>query len=87
MKKSIHDDSYRAVTDWLKRERKAAGITMRDLSPKLEVPHTWVAKVESGERRLDLLEFVRVCRAINVNPVTGLRHMLAKLDETEPKTK
>jgi hypothetical protein len=27
------------------------------LAARLKVPHSWVAKVENGERRIDLVEF------------------------------
>ena len=41
----------------------AAGFTQRDLGAALRVPHSWVAKVESGERRIDVVEFGWVCVA------------------------
>ena len=43
--------------------RAKAGLTQRELAAVLRVPHSWVAKVESGERRIDLLEFAWFCSA------------------------
>jgi hypothetical protein len=37
-----------------------------------------VSKYEVGERRLDVIEFVDVCVALKVNPVTFLRDLLDK---------
>jgi transcriptional regulator with XRE-family HTH domain len=43
--------------------RQTAGLSQRALAERLRVPHSWVAKVESGERRVDLVEFCWICRA------------------------
>jgi hypothetical protein len=45
---------------------------MRTLAARLKVSHSWVAKTENGERRLDLLEFINLCMAIGLDPHTGL---------------
>jgi hypothetical protein len=34
----------------------------------MKQPHTILAKVESGERRLDVIEFIYVARALGVDP-------------------
>ncbi len=46
--------------------RAEADLSQRLLASKLKVPHSWVAKVESGERRIDLVEcywFAAACGA------------------------
>ena len=43
----------------LRRVRLAAGLTQASLAEKLGVAQSFVAKVENGERRLDVVEFVR----------------------------
>jgi transcriptional regulator with XRE-family HTH domain len=45
---------------------------MRTLATRLKVSHSWVAKTENGERRLDLLEYINLCMAIGLDPHTGL---------------
>jgi transcriptional regulator with XRE-family HTH domain len=57
MEKSTHTKEYAALRSELRRAREAAGISQRELAERLAVPHSWVAKVESGERRVDLIEF------------------------------
>ena len=46
---------------------------MRDLAIKLEAPHSFVGKTEQGERRLDVVEYIQYCEALNVSPEEGLR--------------
>ena len=76
MSTSVHQIPYCRVVEWLKSHRHAQGISMRVLAATLGVPHTWIAKVESGERRMDVLEFVQLCHALGVKPSAGLRVLL-----------
>lgn len=57
MEKSTHTAEYAALRAELRAAREAAGLSQRGLAARLKVPHSWVAKVESGERRIDLVEF------------------------------
>jgi transcriptional regulator with XRE-family HTH domain len=66
MEKSTHTTEYRALRAELREMRAIAGLSQRDLARRLAVPHSWVAKVESGERRIDIIEFcwfASACRA------------------------
>jgi len=76
MQKTIHAESYRALLRWLRAARKARGLSMRALAAGLDVPHTWVGKIEQAERRMDLLEYVRLCLALELDPMEGLRMIL-----------
>ena len=64
MKKSIHSDEYRAVQEKLVAMRKAAGLSQRGLAARLGREYSFVWRIEHGERRLDVLEFFRVCNAL-----------------------
>ncbi|MEI7880119.1 MAG: helix-turn-helix transcriptional regulator [bacterium] len=72
MEKSIYSQDYRAALTWLRACRKESGLTMRDVGGRLGVHHSWVARIEQGDRRLDLAEFVLLCKAIGCNPYDGL---------------
>ncbi len=45
---------------------------MRELGEKLGVIHSWVGKIEQGERRLDIIEYLRLCNALQIDPNEGL---------------
>lgn len=68
----MHTEETRILLSWLKAEREAAGLSMRDLGDRLSKPHSFVQKVESGERRLDVVEYVWYCDALGVSPSQGL---------------
>lgn len=55
--------------------RKAAGMTQRDVAAKLSKPPSLVAKVESVERNLSVLEFLAWTKAIGVRPEDLLTHL------------
>lgn len=52
----------------LKKLRYQKGITQLHLADLLGRPQSFVSKYESGERRLDVGEFIQVCRALNEQP-------------------
>lgn len=73
MLSSIHSDEWRRLATWLREQREAKGLTMRDLAVKLGVPHSLVGKVEQRERRLDVVEYLIYCEALEVSPLEGLK--------------
>ena len=68
MRKSTHTAEYATLRKRLVSLRTAADLSQRGLASLLRVPHSWVAKVESGERRIDLVEFAWYCEACGVAP-------------------
>lgn len=73
MAKAQHHPRYRPLPPMLRAMRSEAQLTQRQLAQKLGVSHVQVHKSESGERRVDLAEFVDWCLACGVNPETALR--------------
>ena len=57
MRKSIHTPEYAVLHAHLHKLRDDAGLSQHNLAARLKVPHKPVAKVENGERRIDLVEF------------------------------
>src|SRR5260370_29997500 len=67
MEKSIYTPEYAALRSELRRMRKKARLSQRDLAARLKVPHSWFAKVETGERRIGLVEFFRFVSACGMD--------------------
>jgi transcriptional regulator with XRE-family HTH domain len=76
MQKSVHSSDYRRLRAELRRLRESAGLSQRELAGKLDVAHSWVAKVENGERRIDLIEFAWVAQACSADPVESFARIL-----------
>ncbi|AHJ74787.1 helix-turn-helix domain-containing protein [Kosakonia sacchari] len=65
---SIYSEEYQRVIIALKRARKERGITQAQLAEALGRPQSFIAKIESGERRLDVVEFVHLARLVGIEP-------------------
>lgn len=63
MKKTIHSEHSKIISERLVNIRKKAKLTQRELAKKLEREHSFVAHYELGERRVDLAEFYWICEA------------------------
>jgi transcriptional regulator with XRE-family HTH domain len=67
--KSVHSPHQAAFCELMAGARKAAGLTQHALARRLKKPQSFVAKYEGGERRLDVVEFVVIARAIAADPL------------------
>ena len=76
--KSVHSAGQTAFCNLMIEARKRAGLTQQDLATRLTRPQSFVAKYEGGERRIDVVEFIAICRAMSVDSV-GILKKLAKL--------
>ena len=76
MRKALYERSYAAFTDLLKEERRKAGLTQAILAKKLRRPQSYVSKYERGDRRLDVIEFLEIARAIKFDPNEILSKLL-----------
>ena len=56
MDKSIHSKEYKVVLARLKKARLEAGLTQVQVANKLGHHQSYVSKIESGERRVDVVE-------------------------------
>ena len=83
MRKPIHTAAQDRFLALLKGARKFAGLTQAEVAGRLRKPQSFVAKYENGERRLDVLEFVALCQAIEADPV----ELLGALMSTGPRAK
>ena len=80
MTKTIRSSGHMALCDALIAARKSAGLTQAQLADRLECHQSFVARVESGQRRIDVVELVVICRAIG----TTATDILAEVDASTP---
>lgn len=79
MQKSTHTPEYDALRSELRATRERAGLSQRELAGRLRLPHSWVAKVETGERRIDLIEFGWFMSACEADPIPVSARLLQKV--------
>ena len=61
------DQSYKRFRELLVAARKRVDLTQAELSSRLKRPQSFVSKYERGERRLDVVEFGEVARALGID--------------------
>ena len=65
---SIYDPEQVLLRNWLVEKRTNAKLTQRGLAKKLDSVHSLVGKIEKGERRLDVVEFITYCKGMDADP-------------------
>lgn len=48
--------------------RKNAGLNQRELAAALGREQNYVARIETGQRRLDVIEWIQILRVLGVDP-------------------
>ena len=77
--KSQHNLDYRLLPAFLRQMREKAGLTQRDLGKRLNKPQSWIYNSETGNRRVDITEFISWAEACGVNPKTAFSSLLKEL--------
>lgn len=71
--------SYSTFTKAMLDVRVESGLTQSEVAARLGKPQSYVSKYESGERRVDVVEFLEICRAVGVQPEKLIRKLAAQL--------
>lgn len=79
MYKSLHSQEHARLIKWLKQQRQQKGLSMRNFAIRLDVPHSFIGKIEQGERRLDVVEYLQYCDILDVSPFDGLKAISPEL--------
>ena len=69
MGKQLRNARHKALMAALVAARGKAGITQRELARRLRRSHSFVGKIESGERQLNVLEFCEMADALGIDPM------------------
>ncbi len=77
--KSLHSVDHLTFRELMIKARKSAGLTQQELAERRKRPQSFVAKYESGERRLDVVEFVAITRATGADPMKILRALARRI--------
>jgi len=75
---SIYSQEYQSIIKILREARLKQGITQEKLAQAFGRPQSFIAKVENGERRLDVVEFVHMARLLSLDPAQLLQKIKVK---------
>jgi transcriptional regulator with XRE-family HTH domain len=52
----------------LVRARETKGVTQTELAARLGRPQSFVSNYENGQRRIDVIEFIQIAKALGLDP-------------------
>jgi transcriptional regulator with XRE-family HTH domain len=73
----VIEQKYELLRRLLIEARTEAGLRQSDVAERLGRPQSYVSKVERGERKVDVIEFIEIAKVIGLDPTICLR----KLDQ------
>lgn len=65
--KTLRTPAHRQLVQELRKARHDAGLSQQQVAEMLGAPQSYVAKIELGERRIDVIEFLKLVAAIEAS--------------------
>lgn len=87
MEKTLFRPEYRILLGLVRQARIDAGLTQEELAIRLVVPRSTVTKWETGQQRMDILEFWEVCLGVNADPLEILATFRGSLNPAKKRSK
>jgi transcriptional regulator with XRE-family HTH domain len=75
--KTLQTPRHKALIDLLIAKREAAGLTQTELANRLGEYQSFVARLESGQRRVDVVEFLELSSVLGFDAKKEVGHLLA----------
>ena len=75
LRKTLRSRGHQALIQVLVEAREKTGMTQRDLAARIKRPHSFVGRMEAGERRVDVIEFIEIAKVLEADP----RELFGKL--------
>jgi len=79
MKKAIYTSENHILRNWLTNKRHEANLSQRQLAALLNIHHSIVGKIETGERQINVVELIQYCQILNTDPVEIIKHLKSSM--------
>jgi len=83
LRQSIHSETNKALRDLLTAQRHKLNLSQRDLAEKLGVNHSLIGKIETGDRRLDVVELLEYAHALEIDTM-NIINIIQKTESYPP---
>jgi ribosome-binding protein aMBF1 (putative translation factor) len=78
VKNTLRSATHRALISVIVELRQGLGLSQREFAMKLGESNNFVWRIEAGERRVDIMEFCKIAKALEADPVDVLRRVLRR---------
>jgi transcriptional regulator with XRE-family HTH domain len=79
MPKSVFTGAHKHLVDVLVEARKVSGMTQAQLAAAVGKDQSFISIIEGSQRRVDVLEFCALARAMGYDPKALFASVVAKL--------
>jgi len=76
---SIYSEQYQLLIKKLRQTRRDQGLTQAAVAERLGKPQSFIAKVENGERKLDVIEFIHLAQLLSLDPAGVIKSMMNEM--------
>jgi transcriptional regulator with XRE-family HTH domain len=74
-------DGESVVAEFIRNLRVGAGLTQQELASRLNRRQSWISKLEAGDRRVEVIVFLQICRACGASPADAIANLERALTE------
>jgi transcriptional regulator with XRE-family HTH domain len=85
-RESVRRAEYDALRNVVVLLRNRAGLSQRELSRILGMPHTHIARVEGGTRTLDIVEFLDILEKVGADPLQAMSELMNEISACRSKS-
>src|SRR5262245_11962712 len=82
--KVIYSNQNNALAALIRDKRHAAGLRQVDVAKRLHEKQQWVAQIESGQRRINVIQFFALAKVIGFDPIEATKK-IAKIKNGRAK--
>jgi transcriptional regulator with XRE-family HTH domain len=87
MPASMHNPAADLLAKTVVELRTAAGLNQRQLAAALAREQNYVARIETGQRRVDLIEWIQILRVLSADPERELARIVRQVSSLVSKPK
>jgi transcriptional regulator with XRE-family HTH domain len=73
MASTLRSPQHEALRRFIIQQRRAARLTQTEVAAKLGRPQPYIANIERGQRRVDVVELIELAAAIGFDPLEAVR--------------
>ncbi|WP_292114252.1 helix-turn-helix transcriptional regulator [Mesorhizobium sp.] len=78
MVKTLGTQRHKSLIAMLVERREASGLTQTELAARLGEYQSFVARLESGQRRVDVVEFIDLAKILGFDPSAAIKRLAAE---------